>query len=130
MNRVGDGALIVPIRPLDDLVRCRDSISLLKVDVEGYEKQVFTGARVLLQTTRCLYFEIGRTHFSWFGYHIRDLLQLLISEGFQLFRIPSNGCLAGIDVGYDTDVVENLVGLKDLDEFRERTGWTIHKGPS
>jgi FkbM family methyltransferase len=36
MNRVGDGALIVPIRPLDDLVRCRDSISLLKVDVEGY----------------------------------------------------------------------------------------------
>jgi FkbM family methyltransferase len=125
MNRVGDGTLAVPIRPLDELVPCRDTISLLKVDVEGYEKQVFTGAKAFLQTTRCLYFEIGRTHFSWFGYHVRDLLQFLTSEGFQLFRIPSNGCLTRIDVGYDTDIVENLVGLKDSAEFTERTGWII-----
>ena len=93
--------------------------------MEGYEKQVFTGAKALLQKTQCLYFEIGRTHFSWFGYQIRDLLQLLESEGFQLFRISSNGCLAAIDVGYDTDVVENLVGLKDPAAFSERTGWII-----
>ena len=125
MNRVGDGMLTVPVCPLDQLVACRDTISLLKVDVEGYEKQVFTGAKALLQKTRCLYFEIGRTHFSWFGYQIRDLLQLLESESFQLFRVSSNGCLAAIDVGYDTDVVENLVGLKDPAAFRERTGWII-----
>ena len=125
MNRVGDGTLRVPIGPLDELIPWRGAISLLKVDVEGYEKPVFAGAKVLLQTTRCLYFEIGRTHFSWFGYQVRDLLQLLKSEGFQLFRIPSNGCLAGIDVGYDTDVVENVVGLKDPAAFSERTSWTI-----
>jgi FkbM family methyltransferase len=124
MNRVGGGTLSVPVHPLDELVPCRDTIALLKVDVEGYEKQVFSGARRLLRTTRCLHFEISRTHFSWFGYQVRDLLQLLKSEGFHLFRISSNG-LAGIDIGYDTDVVENLVGLKDPADFRERTGWTI-----
>ena len=125
MNRVADGGLLVSVRPLDELVSSRDTISLLKVDVEGYEKQVFTGAKAILQTTQCLYFEIARLHFSWFGYQVRDLLHYLTSEGFQLFRIPSNGCLAKIDVGYDTDLVQNLVGLKCPADFKERTGWAV-----
>jgi hypothetical protein len=125
MNRVGDGALRVPIRRLDDLVAYRDPIDLLKVDVEGYEKLVFTGAPEILEKTTCLHFEVSRTHFSWFGYQIRDLLQLVRSSGFTLFRIESNGRLRAIDVGFETDAVENLIGLRSAAEFVERTGWEI-----
>ena len=89
MNRVGGGTLMVPIRRLDDLVACRDPIALLKVDVEGYEKLVFTGAPAILEKTHCLHFEVSRTHFSWFGYQIRDLLQLVEASGFTLLRIES-----------------------------------------
>ncbi len=127
MNKVGNGTLTVHVRPIDELVAYRDTIALLKVDVEGYEKLVFAGAKMILEKTCCLHFEVGQTHFSWFGYEIRDLLQLVESKGFQLFRIPSNGCLEGIDNNYNTDVVENLVGLRRPSDFRERTGWLIKR---
>jgi FkbM family methyltransferase len=125
MNRVGGGMLRVPIHRLDDLVACCDPIALLKVDVEGYEKPVFLGAPAILEKTQYLHFEVSRTHFSWFGYQIRDLLRLLESLDFKLFRIESNGTLQRIDVDFETDKVENLIGLRSATEFVERTGWEI-----
>jgi FkbM family methyltransferase len=124
MNRIGDGTLKVSLRRLDELVDCRDSIALLKVDVEGYEKQVFLGAKLILQHTNCVYFEIGPRPLE-FGYSNSDLLQLLESEGFQLFRISSIGQLSKIQASYDNDVMENLVALKRPTEFSDRTGWTV-----
>lgn len=126
MNRVGAGAFRVPIRRLDDLVACRDPIALLKVDVEGYEKPVFAGAPGILENTHCLHFEVSRAHFSWFGYEISDLLQLLESSGFNLFRLESNGSLQTINARFETDAVENLIGLRSAAEFVERTGWKIY----
>lgn len=125
-NRVGLGELLVPIRKLDDLVDCRERIALLKVDVEGYEKFVFEGADNLLSRTQCIHFEVSRTHFSCFGYATRDLLELLESKGFQLFRIPSNGNLSRINTGYNPDLIyEDLIGLRNSTQFAARTNWSI-----
>jgi FkbM family methyltransferase len=125
MNRVGNGLLRVPIQRLDDLVAFRGPITLLKVDVEGFEKPVFSGAPAILKRTHCVHFEISRTHFSWFGYGICDLLLLLESSGFTLFRPESNGRLRTVDVRHETDGVENLIGLRSTPEFMERTRWEI-----
>ena len=125
MNRVGNGSLKVPVRRLDEIVDCRDAIALLKVDVEGYELPVFAGASEILDRVSTLHFEISRQHFSWFGYEIGDLLQLLESKGFQLFRFQSNHHLAKINSTYTSDNVENLIGMKDPSMFEQRTGWAI-----
>ena len=125
MNRVGIGTLTVPLARLDDLVKCRDSIALLKVDVEGYEKPVIDGASEILANTCSIHFEVSRRHFSWFGYSIRDLLGSLRSNGFRLFSLRTNGHLEEIDTDYETEEVENLVGLKDPADFVARTGWAL-----
>lgn len=127
MNRVGVGKLTVPVRRLDDLVKYRDTVDLLKVDVEGYEKTVFDGASEILANTCSVHFEVSKRHFSWFGYQINDLLELLASYGFQLFCLRSNGYLEEIDTNYETEGVENLIGLKDPSNFQTRTEWVVKR---
>jgi FkbM family methyltransferase len=127
MNRVGTGTLLVPMERLDSLVKCRGTIALLKVDVEGYEKPVFDGAGGIFAKTCSIHFEVSQRHFSWFGYKIHDLLQLLTSTGFLLFSLRSNGYLEEIDANYETGEVENLIGLKDPVDFQARTGWVVQR---
>jgi FkbM family methyltransferase len=127
MNRVGAGTLTVPVKRLDTLVKCPDAIALIKVDVEGYEKPVFEGADEILAKTSSIHFEVSQGHFSWFEYKIRDLLQLLTSKGFLLFRLRSNVCLEEIDTDYEPNGIENLIGLKDPEEFQIRTGWAVSR---
>ena len=125
MNRVdGDASgLEVRIDRLDNCVPSPGRVQLLKVDVEGYEKFVFAGAPELLKRAECVYFEVSSTHFGWFGYTTRELLEVLIQAGFQLFRIVEPGCLAPIPASFESAHFENLVALRDLPAFRQRSGW-------
>lgn len=124
MNRIDGGALEVPVKRLDDVITDRGPIALLKVDVEGYEKYVFDGAPAVLARTRLVYFEVSSMHFPRFGYHTRDLLTLLQQAGFSLFRISGRREVAPIAVTFDTEPFENLLAVRDLSEFLQRTGWT------
>lgn len=127
MNRVnGDSCrLEVQIETLDDAVTYDDRVQLLKVDVEGYEKFVFAGARALLQRTECIYFEVSTTHFKWFGYTIGEVLDLLANAGFQCFRIIGQSSLESIPPDFETEDFENVVALRDLETFSDRSGWHI-----
>jgi len=127
MNRVGTGSLTVKMDCLDNIILDSENIALLKVDVEGYEKFVFEGAKKILNNTNCVYFEISKTHFSWFEYKIYDLLELLLDEGFNLFRMHENGYISEIDSNYETDSVEDIIGIKDVEDFLNRTKLTISK---
>lgn len=125
MNKVAPGPLQVPVSPLDTLIPGRESIALLKVDVEGYEKFVLMGATQILEMTECLYFEIGLQHFQNYDYTIQSLLQLVQNKGFQLFRIVENGLIQRITPNYTTNSVENLMGIRNEKTFLDRTGWKI-----
>lgn len=127
MNRVGTGSLSVKMDCLDELIMDSENIALLKVDVEGYEKFVFEGAKKILKNANCIYFEISKTHFSWFEYKIYDLLELLLDKGFYLFRMQENGYLSKIDSKYETDRVEDIIGIKDIEDFLYRTKFVISK---
>jgi hypothetical protein len=94
------------------------------VDVEGSYMPVFEGASEILTITRALHFEVSKLQCSWFGYR---LLELLNSKGFLLFSVRSNGSLEQIDTDYETERVENLIGLKDPEGFQARTGWLIQR---
>ena len=123
MNRIDGGSLQVPVARLDDLVQDDRPVALLKVDVEGYEKFVFEGARELLKRTRCVLFEVSSLHFARFGYTTQDVLTLLERTGFNVFRLSGARGIRSVTVDFDTESYENLIALRDVDDFARRTGW-------
>lgn len=125
MNRVGGGDIQVPVERLDSLVPADAAIALLKVDVEGYERFVFEGAPQVLARTACVFFEVSRSHFATFGYRTEDVLDILLGAGFRLFRVAEARALRAIARDFDTAALENLVALRDQDDVRRRTGWTV-----
>jgi FkbM family methyltransferase len=125
MNRVQGGDLEVPIDRLDALVSEPGPVALLKVDVEGYEKFVFDGAPDVLRRTICVYFEVSALHFAYFQYSTRDVLHLLLSTGFNVYRVSGPATLTAITAEFDTDRFESLVALRDEHDFKRRTGWAI-----
>ncbi len=78
----------------------------------------------MLARTRCVHFEVSTLHFPRFGYTTRDLLTLLRDAGFSLFRLLPPRQFTPITVDFETEPFENLVALRDADEFARRTGWS------
>ncbi len=92
LNRVQAGnlqietKLKVPQKRLDSFDFGDTPISVLKVDVEGYELFVFRGSERLLPKISCLYFEVAEEHFRTFDYTIYELLHFLESQGWHIQR--------------------------------------------
>lgn len=114
----------IPLRRLDDLPIPGISIDLLKIDVEGYEKFVLEGAAATLRKTKCIYFESWAKHFARYDYTCGDLYTLLAGKGFQIFKLRGLQ-FSPISANYISEQCENLVALRDVDEFRLRTGAQI-----
>lgn len=124
MNRVGAPGIVVRASRLDDTVEFRGRVDLLKIDVEGYELQVLEGAPEILAVTRSVLFEVSESHFQNYGYDLHALLGLLVERGFCLLKPLGLSRFEVIDAHYRTDRVENLVAVRDLREFTERSGWS------
>jgi FkbM family methyltransferase len=125
MNRVGEGTLSVRLERLDQLVPLDLAVKLLKVDVEGYEKFVFDGSPELLKRTECIFFEVSSLHFARFEYTTKDVLKLLQTSGFKLFRISSTNSISSISLEFESEHFENLLALRDESDFKARTNWSI-----
>ena len=82
------GEVVVPVTTLDILFADDHACDLLKVDVQGLEKEVLEGGRNLLARTRCLLLEMDfERHYagdtSWY-----DLARYLIDDlGFKFWDI-------------------------------------------
>ena len=120
-----ESALEVKMDTLDELVgRELKIINLLKVDVEGYEKFVFDGASRILWATECIYFESWEKHFFEYGYSCTDIFSLLANYQFKVYKL--NDCvITPITASYCSSVVENMVAIRNLNSFMERTGFTV-----
>jgi len=114
----------VEMKTLDSMDISESSIALLKVDVEGYEKFVFDGAEQLLENSLCIYYESAENHFQQFGYSCLQLNDLLRAKGFNLFRF-ANDRLLSIDKSYISENAENIIAVRDIDDFKKRTGLEV-----
>jgi len=77
----------VPVTTLDLLLAEVAEITLLKIDVQGFEPQVLAGVADVLRRTRCIMIEcLFRSHYSGDAL-IWDLNPLLEEAGFHLFRL-------------------------------------------
>jgi FkbM family methyltransferase len=122
LNRVlqSSGGIKVPILRLDEVVDRELKIALLKIDVEGYEKFVISGAEKVLKNIDCIFFESWEKHFEEFGYSTRDLIKLIQEKGFEVYKIL-NGNLKQLDSYYKSVACENLIAIKNISEFLDRT---------
>jgi len=124
-NQVGQAeGIAVPMGRLDDLDTGSGAVALLKVDVEGYEKFVFEGARRLLERTECVYFESCNIFFRQFGYSIEDVFDLLGRAGFTIFRFRDEG-LSRLPVEYSYEGCENMLALREPEQSLERMGLQV-----
>lgn len=132
MNRIAEGSgIAVPLCRLDDLCGARMGrpnarIALLKIDVEGYEKFVLEGATDTLALTDCVHFEAEESHYANYGYHFDAVRALLSQAGFSLWRFAEEDALAPLTADYSPVRLENLLAVRDMVTFRERTGYRPH----
>lgn len=122
MNKVilyGKG-LTIEQKRLDDLAIVCEMIHLLKIDVEGYEKFVIDGAQDALKKTVCVYFEYWQRHFDNFDYSGASIIRSLREQGFEIHRIDRNNRLLSVGDNYESENCENMVAIRDIDEFQKR----------
>jgi len=111
----------VEMKPLDNIDIGESSIALLKVDVEGYEKFVLEGAGRLLENILCICYESAEDHFHQFGYSCLQLNDILKAKGFHLFRF-ANDRLLRIDKSYISEKAENIIAVRNINDFKKRMG--------
>jgi FkbM family methyltransferase len=127
-NRVGSGrnGIRVELRTLDQFTIDCPAIALLKIDVEGYERLVLSGASRTLEKTDGLYFEVSEEQFQRYGYRTRDLHEMLIGFGFAVYQGAGENCVRRLALDYvPAPGHENLYAFKNEKRFLERTHWRI-----
>jgi FkbM family methyltransferase len=130
LNQVGAAAGIeVPVRGLDDLALPASEISLLKIDVEGYERPVLEGGARVLERTACVYFESWERHFARYGYHAADVLRLLADAGFTCLQRTTDGSLRVLASDHRCLERENLIAVRSIPRLCQRTGWAVGGHP-
>jgi len=100
-------------------------IALMKIDVEGYEKFVLEGAERMLKKTKCVYFESWDTFFEKYGYTSAAIFKILWHNSFEIFKIIGEKAICRMTSGYRSNKRENLLAIRDLDNFLKRTGIKI-----
>jgi FkbM family methyltransferase len=116
----------VPMISIDELGLNEEEFSLLKIDVEGYEKFVILGAKNIIKKVNCIYFEVSEKNYKKYGYTPKEVFDLLIHEGFQLFIISGSKKISTINTDV-TPRMTDILAIRKIDEFIQRTGFTINK---
>jgi FkbM family methyltransferase len=110
----------VPARTLDEIVPAGTNLTLLKVDVEGYEQFVFEGGRQTLERTACVYFEGFDELAARFGSSVNDTIGLLTSLGFSVHRFENGSLVRAAKLDRQRRELMNYVAVRDVAILRER----------
>lgn len=93
-NQVTDGDLNQSMQAvtlsIDDYCLTNSEPDVLKIDVEGYERQVLLGAKETLNSVRTVMVEVHPSMMKQFGDHPEDVWSLLTSKGFDCWAISNH----------------------------------------
>ena len=120
----GEGEEISLCR-LDDLSINESKINLIKIDVLGYEKFVFEGAKKILKITECIHLPIIPSDCKRYGYDFNDIFEMLKNLGFQLFTFSEKN-ISTIKSNFNPKN-QDVLAVKDLEGFLARTKYTLVK---
>jgi FkbM family methyltransferase len=83
--------VLVPVQSLDKLVTPNSKIDLIKIDVEGFEFEVITGALELIRSGKpTIIIELLRKWMKPFGRKPQDVISLLEPLGYRVYSIGLN----------------------------------------
>lgn len=84
------GKEVVPLRRLDSVAFAyvdANARTLLKVDVQGYQKQVLEGAAGIIQNVQAIYCELSVTPLYEDEQHWQETVNTLLRQGFVLWSL-------------------------------------------
>lgn len=94
-NVTGNDKQRVVVKVADDIpeIQSANNLSLIKIDVEGFEYQVLRGLKQTLQKHRPrIIFEYDNNYWSQTGQSIADCYKFLLSLNYSLYQISMVGC--------------------------------------
>ena len=98
----GLGSSLVPVVTLDDALQdlglADRPISLIKIDVEGFEPSVIEGALQSIKRASAILTEVSPDLSKEGGLSVDDMVGQLLSAGFAPHRLHDNGALQAIKV--------------------------------
>ena len=121
--------LSIPMTRLDDEL-LPAHIDLIKIDVEGYELEVFRGATNVLSRTDAIFFEIFDKNSAMFDYDSKQVLDLLFNLGFVIFSIDiEKKILKNVlrDTYTGSPNCENMIAVRSVEDLINRTGFAFNK---
>jgi FkbM family methyltransferase len=99
---------------LDDELAYVKKVTLLKIDVEGYELLALSGAKKLLQRTEAIYFEKCDSSYSRYGYAFKDIFDFFEDAGFCVYKIGEHLELEKVKRNYiSLSGYENLLAVRE-----------------
>jgi len=123
-SRIGgcDGTFVRSVT-VDSFCAERDigEVALMKVDVEGFEEEVFEGARGMLaeRRIRFIYYEVCPGNCSATGHDVEVPSKMLRPHGYQLHRVKLDGVLEGMHKPEPSGVARstNWLGVRPRTAF-------------
>jgi FkbM family methyltransferase len=110
----GYGSRMVPIVALDNALNqlglAERAVTVLKVDVEGYEPAVIAGASKTLERTAAVIMEYSPDLSSAGGFSAHDMIDRLLAAGFLPFELDKEGRAVPISV----EKLQPFTGQMDL----------------
>lgn len=124
-NRIAkDGHVAVRVGVLDDVTANVPAISLLKVDVEGYELPVLQGAPETLKRSEAVLFEVWEEHLQRYDCRTEDVLGFLRDAGFSIFALQDRE-MHQVEIGYAARECVNLLAVRDVESYCRSHGLTL-----
>jgi FkbM family methyltransferase len=110
------GTIEVKVCPLDDIVPANTTVSVVKIDAEAYEMQVWRGMQRILDDNPevALIVEFGPSHLKRAGVTIREWFDAFLSRGHRAFEIEetSGRCRPLRTTGLESVFSLNVLLLK------------------
>ena len=113
--------LEVPVRRMDDLPLGKIPITLLKIDVEGYEKIVLEGGPETLARTSYIYLEAYDLILRAIRVHVYSTVGVAQGAWIPSVPIPRREVSCPDSKDFESSRCENFIAIKDYQDFHKRT---------
>ena len=120
-----DGGIVIPVTTLDRLAKDLPRVTLLKIDVEGYEMAVLAGASATLERTECVFYESWEEHLKKWDVSSGTIIARLEQAGFEVYQGIKQRHLKRVSTDYKSLTCEDLVAVRTVSVIQNRMKCTI-----
>ena len=119
-NKTDKFVEIVKVITIDELLSKETNVSMIKIDVEGYEKQVLSGGKKSLQNNKLnvIQIELNNSN-NFYGYDEIETISILEDSGFKPYQYdPSSKKL--LKLNKKNTNKRNTLFIRDIEGVRNR----------